>query len=142
MREAHLAGPRRRPAADERERRRGVVRRTERPRAEQRVPWVHETGHAVHRARGKRLVVVKRRKERGQRPSEHGLPRPRRADEQQAVRARGRDLEGALRRLLSGDVGEVDGGALRGGAGAGATVGATRALPATWSTASRSEPNP
>ena len=60
MREADLAGPRRRAAAHERERRSGVMWRAEGPRAQQWMPRIGESRDAVHRARGEGFVVVER----------------------------------------------------------------------------------
>ena len=84
------------------------MRRAEGPRREHGMRRIGETGDAVYRARRDRFVVIQRRHDRGQRASEHRLPRARRADEQQVVAARGRELERLLRRFLAGDVGEID----------------------------------
>ena len=67
----------------------------------------------MHRARDHRLVGIERRKEPRERTGEECLSRAGRADEQEAVTTRRRDLEGALRRLVTADVREVDGDARR-----------------------------
>lgn len=68
---------------------------------------VGETRNAVHRARGDRLGVVERRQDRFERSREHRLARTWRADEEQVVASRCRDLERALGGLLPGDVLEI-----------------------------------
>jgi hypothetical protein len=82
--------------------------RAERPRGEDGTPRVGETGDAVYRARGDRLVIVERREDRLECPSEHRLARPGRADEEDVVAARRGDLERTLGGLLTRDVREVD----------------------------------
>ena len=56
-----------------------------------------------------RFLLGERGKNGGQPPREHRLPRPGRADHQQRVAARGRDLECALRDVLADDVRQIDG---------------------------------
>src|SRR5205807_2770612 len=117
VREAHLAWSWRRPAADEREVRRGVVRGAERTRGEDGMARVRETGHAVDRARRDGLGIVERRKYRLESAREHRLASTGRADEEKVVTARRGDLERALGSFLPRDVREVHRVARRGGAG-------------------------
>src|SRR5690348_4735769 len=97
MRQADLAGPRRRPSAHKREVGSGVMRRAKRPRAEHRMARVGEAGHAVDGTRRKRLSVFERRKNGFEGAREHRLASARWADEEQVVTAGRGDLEGALR---------------------------------------------
>src|SRR5439155_8138185 len=106
--EADLAGTRRRAATDEREMRRGVMRRAERTCLEQRTRGIDEASNAVDRARDDRFVGIEWRHDPGQGAREQRLPRPGRTREEQAVPARCSDLERALRGLVPTDIGEVD----------------------------------
>ena len=88
-------------AADERGRRRGVVRRAERPRRAQTVPRIGMPGGGVDARDLERLVGVERRQDRRQPAGEHRLAGARRPDEQQVVPAGGGDLERAARATAS-----------------------------------------
>ena len=105
----------RRAAADERKVRCGVMRCAEWPRREDRMARVGETRHAVHRARGERLGVVERGKDRLESAREHRLASARWADQEKVVSTCRSDLERALRGFLSCDVREVDRMSWRGG---------------------------
>src|SRR5207244_4241450 len=97
VRERHLARARRRASSDECEVRRGVMRRAERSRDEQRPLGIDEPGNAVGRARLDGLVGIERREDRWQRAREQRLARARWSDEEEVVRTGGGDLERALR---------------------------------------------
>ena len=107
MREARLARPEVRPAADDRGRRGAVVRRAERRAGDERLLVVHETGDRMDPRHLERGGGVERRQDPGQPAREHRLPRAGRPAEEDVVAARGRQLEGAPGAFLSADVGEV-----------------------------------
>ena len=91
----HLAGAESaRAAADERGRRRGVMRRAERASARQTVPR-SMTGGRVDARDLERLVGVEGRQDGRQPAGEHRLSGARRAGEQHVMPARGRDLQRA-----------------------------------------------
>ena len=107
MREARLARPEVRPAADDRGGRGAVVGRAERRACDERLLVVHEAGDRVdprHLERGGR---VERRQDPGQPAREHRLPRTGRAAEEDVVPARRCQLERAPGAFLPADVGEV-----------------------------------
>ena len=108
MREADLAWTDAQPAADERGHRRRMVRRAERARAHE-PPALEAARHRrdhrhFERFGGGQLGQYARHARRHQR-----LARSGRAAEQKIMRARCRDLERALRRLLPLDLGKVRG---------------------------------
>ena len=115
VRERDLAGHRPRAAPDEALRGDRVVRRAEGPLG--REPPVADPGGAVHLGDLERLLEARRRQDSGEATGEHGLAGSGRADHEQVVPARGRDLERPLGVLLAAHVGEV--GALRGASSAG-----------------------
>jgi hypothetical protein len=106
MRERHLAGPDGIPAAEERRVGDRAVGRADRPRRHERAA-VEQARDAVDGGHLDRLVQRERREDRRQPASEHRLPGPGRADQQDVVTPRRGDLERALRRRLPADVGEV-----------------------------------
>src|SRR5438046_10668508 len=108
MGQADFARTWRRSSADERKVRRGVMRRAERARGQDRMAWIDKPGHAVDRACRDRFRVVERREDRFEGSREHRLPGPRWPDEEQVVPAGRGDLERALPGLLPRDVREVD----------------------------------
>src|SRR5205823_9495201 len=81
---AHLSGPRWRPAADEREMRRGVVRRAERTRREERPRRIDQSRHAVHGAGDDRLARIERRQQTRKGAGEQRLAGAGRLDEAEA----------------------------------------------------------
>jgi hypothetical protein len=76
--------------------------------ADQSRPGGQTAGDGVDGADFDRLVISERRQDPREALGEHRLPRPGRADQEDVVPARGRDLERALRGELSTDVGEVE----------------------------------
>ena len=100
-------GPDAGPAADDRGRRRRVVRRAERAACARAALRRQEPGDGVDPRDLERRVGAERRQDPGQPPREHRLARARRPGEQQVVPAGGGDLERAPRPLLAAHVGEV-----------------------------------
>ena len=94
-------------AADQRRHRRRVVRRLERRTAYQRTRGRQRAGDGVHGRHFEGGVGGKRRQQGRQPLREHGLARPRRAEQRQVVPAGGGQLDGPPAALLPGDVGEV-----------------------------------
>ncbi len=107
VRERHLARARARAAADDSRSRGAVVRRAERRHGDERAPGREEPATEWMRVTSSASCPGQRRKDPRQAPREHRLARARRAGEQQVVRARSGDLEGAASPLLPADVGEV-----------------------------------
>ena len=108
MREARLARPQVRPAADDRRGRGAVVRRAERrrrrraaasPSTSPATEWIRVTSSAAAGSSGGRIP--------GQPAREHRLPRAGRPAEEQVVAARGGELERAPGAFLAAHVGEV-----------------------------------
>src|SRR5262249_3661983 len=89
----HLAGPRARAAADDRGRRRRVMRCPERRRPDETSAWRQDTGDRVDARDFEGRLVVERRQDPRQPPGEHRLPDPGRPGKQQVVTSGGGDLE-------------------------------------------------
>ena len=107
VRERDLARAQRSAAAAHARVRRAVVWRAEHRSVEQaRAP--ERPGRAVDARRFERGVELERRQDSRQPPREQRLAAAGRPDQQQVVRARGGDLERALRALLAVHVGEVE----------------------------------
>ncbi len=107
VREACLAGTDARTATDDGGGRRAVMRRAERRLLDQCVLGRQQAGDRVDARHFERGLRIERRKDPGQPPREHRLPRARRAREQQVVASSGGDLERAARSLLPAHVCEV-----------------------------------
>ena len=107
MREARLARPEVRAAADDRGGGGAVVRRAERRPRDERCVAVHETGDRVDPRHLERGVGVERRQDPRQAARKHRLPRAGRAAEEDVVPARGGQLERAPGAFLPADVREV-----------------------------------
>ena len=107
MREARLARPEMRAAADDRGGRGAVMRRAKRRPRDERLAVVHEAGDRVDPRDLERGVGVERRQDPRQAAREHRLPRAGRAAEEDVVPARGRQLERAPGAFLAAHVGEV-----------------------------------
>ena len=107
LREAQLARAHVRAAADQRGRRRRVVRRAERPARHEPAAGRQDARHRLQPRDLERLVLDQRRQDAGQAPRQHRLAHPRRADHQQVVRTGGRDLERAPGERLAAHVVEV-----------------------------------
>ena len=105
MRERDLARPRIAAAADQRDRRRGVMRRTQRPPT----PILEPKAACERVDRGglQCLVLGHRRQQPGQPLRKHRLARSGRAEHDQAVAAGCGDFERALRTGLSAHIGEI-----------------------------------
>ena len=104
----HRAGPREPGAApDECGRRHPVVRGDERRRDGQVLVRRQRPGQRAHGGHLHRLLDAEVGQQTGQPAGEHRLAGPGRADEQQVVPTRGRDLDGAAGDVLADDVGEV-----------------------------------
>ena len=108
MGQADLARPhRRRPAADQRDRRCAVVGRPERRLRDQPTLRQDQPGRRVDPADLDRLAPGERRQDPRQSLGQHRLARPRRPDEQQVVAAGRRHLDRPPADPLAPDVGQV-----------------------------------
>src|SRR3954471_18353404 len=101
MRKARLTRTQTRPAADDRRRRRTVVRCAKRRVSDQRVIGIDEPRHRVDTRHFERLLLFERRQDPRQPAREHGLARSRRAAEQEVVPSGRRELERAAATLLA-----------------------------------------
>ena len=108
MSEARLARPRPGSSADDRSRRRAVMRCPERSLRDQRPLGGEHTGYRVDPHHLERLPWFERGQDRRQPASEHRLARSRRAGEQQVVPTCGGELERAASALLAAHVGQVE----------------------------------
>ncbi len=106
MGQGNLSGARVGPAAHQAVVRHGVMRRAKRAAGNQPLP-VQQARHAVDGGHIQRLLEGERRQHRGYALGQHGLAAAGRADEQQVVCARRRDLDGPLGVLLPLHLGEV-----------------------------------
>ena len=106
MRKRDLARAQASSPADDGGRGRAVMRRAKRPAPPFGDRRQGPRQRMQHRA-FERLGVVERRQQSRQALREHALARARRSDQEQAVPARGRDLERALRAGLAAHVGQV-----------------------------------
>ncbi len=106
MRDRDLPGPRWRPAADEPGRRDRVVGRAERSLGQGPVRW-RPPGGAGDLRHLHGLGAAERRQQGGQPPRGQGLAGARRADDEQAVPARRRDLQRVAQARLAAQVGEI-----------------------------------
>jgi hypothetical protein len=107
VREARLARPEPRAAADDRRGRRAVVRGPERRVADQRVLRVDQSRDRVDPRHLERVLLLERRQDAGQPTREHRLPGAGRPAEEEVVPPGRRDLERAPRPLLPADVRQV-----------------------------------
>ena len=106
VRERYLAGTQGRAAADQPRQRGRVMRAAKRPHpAQDRFHLL--AGDRVHHRRLDGLGLRQRRQDGRQPRREHGLARTGRSRHQHAVAARRRDLQGALRHVVAGDVPKV-----------------------------------
>src|SRR5579863_4431217 len=87
--------------------------RTERTLRDEPGCGVEDPGDGVNLCGLERFFKGKRREDGGQAFGEHRLARARRANHEDVVAAGGRDLESALRGLLTADIFEVDGEVLQ-----------------------------
>ncbi len=118
VRQADLAGPRHaRAAADQAGVGNGVVRRAERPLAQQARALRQDAGDAVDLGGLERLLEGQRRQDAGQALGQHGLARARRPDHEHVVHAGGGHLERALGGGLAAHVAEVERDAASGARG-------------------------
>ena len=101
MGERHLAEPRSCAAADDRGRRRRVVRRAKRWRPEEPAAGRKHAGDGMDPSHLERRVGFERRQDARETTCEHGLADPGRACEEQVVAAGRRDLERPPSALLS-----------------------------------------
>src|SRR5207247_4126227 len=108
MRQAGLAGPQSRPAADDRRCRRAVMRRAKRRVADQWMVRIDEACDRVDAGDLECLLLLERRQDPRQSPGEHRLSGARRPTEQQIVTAGRRQLECTPSTLLAADVGEIE----------------------------------
>lgn len=116
VRDRHGAGPGEvGTATDQRGDRRGVVRRLQRRPADEACAVPEQAGDRMDRRDFERLGIGQRRQQPGHALREHGLARPRHAEQEDVVPARRRDLDRTFGQLLPGDVGEVGLGAGIGG---------------------------
>jgi hypothetical protein len=106
VREADLTGTGDRSASCQRDIGDRVVRRAERPQAEQ-AAWRQDTCHRMDRARLERLLEGERRKNPRGSPRHHRLPATGRSDEEEMVTACGRDLERPAGHRLSAHLAQV-----------------------------------
>ena len=135
MRERRLAGTGTGASADDRGRRRGVVRGAERWPVDERPAGGKQAGDRVNARHLERLLDRQLREDAREPAGEHRLPRAGRACEEKVVPARRRQLERATGALLAPHVGEVgtsrsvapfrrdDGAGLEGAAQVGARLG-------------------
>jgi hypothetical protein len=84
-----------------------VVRRAHRPQAQRRRRLVAGLAQALQRRAGQRLVQRQRRQQAGKALRQHALAGARRADQQQAVAARGGDFQRAFGSRLAAHVAQV-----------------------------------
>ena len=108
MGEAHLAGPRIRPAADQPRVRDGVVRRPERPARDERLSQRQNSGDRMNLGRLQRLVEAHLGEDRRKASRQHGLAGPRGTDQQDVMPARRRDLERPLGMRLPPHLREIN----------------------------------
>src|SRR5260370_40027375 len=108
MRETCFAGAQSRPAADDRGRRRTVMRRAKRGVTDQRMVRVAEAGDRMDARDLECLLFLERRQDPRQPAGEHRLASAGRTSEQQVMTAGRSQLERAPPTLLSADVGEVE----------------------------------
>ena len=120
VRQARLARPQMRPAADDCGGRGAVVRRPERRLRDERMLTVDESRDRVDSRHLERVGGVERRQDPRQPAREHGLPGAGRAAEEDVVPTRRGQLERSPRTFLSAYVGEI------GCAGDGVAVGLER----------------
>ena len=106
MREGHLARLELRPAG-ERRGRNAVVRRAEGPLRDHGVIPPRQPGDGMYLGGLQQLLAAHVRQDAGDTLGKHALARARRADKQDIVPSRGRDLERALGVILPLDLGEV-----------------------------------
>jgi hypothetical protein len=85
----------------------GVMRRAEGTLRDERLTGFQQADDAVDLGRLQRLVERERRKNRREPFREHGFASARRADEQDIVAARCRDLQRALHGFLAFDFGKI-----------------------------------
>jgi ADP-ribose pyrophosphatase len=105
--ERRLAGARVRAAADDRLRRRAVVRRAERPHVHERPAGRQKSGDRLDTRHFDRLLGRERREDAREAAREHRLPGPGRTGEQEIVSTRCRELERAAGTLLPAHLREV-----------------------------------
>ena len=108
MREADLAGPRDRSAADERDIGDGVMRRAKRSLGEQADPGRQRCRRPNGSRALERLLERQRRQNAWQPAREHRLARTRRTDHQQVVAARSGDLQRPARDRLPAEIAKIE----------------------------------
>src|SRR5213080_245103 len=93
MRQACLPGTKARAPADDRSRRRAVMRRAKRRVADQRMIRVDEACNGMDPCHLERLLLLERREDSRQPPGQHRLPDPRWTTQQEVVATRCGELE-------------------------------------------------
>ena len=109
VRQAHLAGPRRTAAANERCHLKRMLWRAKRPLHARPFSWCEQTGDGLNGDDVQRFVFGERGEDRRHATRQHRLAAPRWSHQEQSMAAGSRNFGGALGVFLARDVAKING---------------------------------